>query len=78
MGTDALSMEVVAEPTLEGQTLFRAEVRRSDGTLVDASLPTIHPRLAIAHGCELLDKARSDEAFREARYEAAALFTHAA
>lgn len=56
---DGLTMEVVPQETREGDTYWRAEVRR-DGTLIDSSLPTLHPRAAIEDGRALLREHRDD------------------
>jgi hypothetical protein len=55
-----LTMEAVPERTKAGDTLWRAEVRRPDGYLVDCSELTPNPREAIADGEELLRQHRDD------------------
>lgn len=72
-----LRMEVIAEATEEGLDLWRAEVRDGFGNLVACSKWTTSPPRATRTGAELLAQARSDLAFREARYEARQMFSAA-
>lgn len=73
-----LRMQVEAEQTMEGVDHFWAEVRDGYGNLLACSQRTTSPVRATRCGTELLEHARSDVAFREARYEAARLFSPAA
>jgi hypothetical protein len=60
MTGDGLTWELVSETSREGDlTLWRAEVRR-DGTLVDASAFTTHPRVAIADALDLVAEHADD------------------
>lgn len=74
METLDLRAELVTETTAEDLTLFRVEIRDGYSNLVDCTRWTVHPATAHRAGADLLDQARSDAAFREARREAARLF----
>jgi len=73
-----LRMTVEAETTEEGLDLFRPEVRDGWGNLVVCGRFSTSPVRAMKVGQELLEQARSDEAFRQARNEVRRLFTPAA
>lgn len=67
-------MEIVTERSEEGLDLWRAEVRDGYGNLVTCSRLSTSPVRATRLGAELLEQARSDAAYSEARREAHALF----
>jgi len=69
-----LRSEVVSEQTMEAVDLFRSEVRDGWGNLVACTRWSTSPVRAMRAGVELLEQARSEAAFRDARNEARKLF----
>ena len=76
MAADLLAVRLAVTTTKQGVRLWCSELWRG-GELYDASEWTTSVVDAIRDGRDLEDHARSDLAFREARYEAAQLFQRA-
>lgn len=75
--SDRIETRLASMRTAEGVDHWCSELY-VNGSLIDASDWTVHVVDAIRAGRDLDLSARSDLAYREARYEARALFTHAA